>query len=81
MLDTVGSAGSDSVIVPDLTGKYVRQVAEILNAMGLKVKTEGGGRAYEQSPVPGSSVKRGDVITVYFQNENQLPVENLEEPY
>ena len=81
LLDTVGSAGSDSVIVPDLTGKYVRQVAEILNAMGLKVKTEGGGRAYEQSPVPGSSVKRGDVITVYFQNENQLPVENLEEPY
>ncbi len=81
LLDTVGSTGSDSVIVPDLTGKYVRQVAEILNAMGLKVKTEGGGRAYEQSPVPGSSVKRGDVITVYFQNENQLPVENLEEPY
>lgn len=82
LLDTVGTSDSDTVVVPDLTGKYVRQVAEILNAMGLKVKAEGSGQAYEQSPVPGVRVNRGDVITVYFHNENAAQSsENLEEPY
>ena len=82
LLDTVGTADTDTVTVPDLTGKYVREVAEILNAMGLKVKTEGGGQAYEQSPVPGVRVNRGDVVTVYFHSDTELPpAENLEEPY
>jgi len=82
LLDTIGSTDTDMVTVPDLTGRYVREVAEILNAMGLKVKTEGSGQAYEQSPVPGVRVNRGDVITVYFHNNNSvLPEDNLEEPY
>ncbi|MBQ3199847.1 MAG: PASTA domain-containing protein [Firmicutes bacterium] len=75
LLKTVGSADSETVFAPDLTGKYVREVAEILNAMGLKVKTEGSGIAVEQNPVPGSRIKRGEVITVRFEPEVE-PNEN-----
>lgn len=83
ILKTVGSAEGDFVTVPDLTGKYVREAAEILNAMGLKVKTEGSGRAVMQSPVPGVAAKRGDVITVNFQPEatGSNAADNLTEPY
>lgn len=81
LLDTVGSADSESVVVPDLTGKYVREVAEILNAMGLKVKTNGSGQAYEQNPVPGTQVKRGDVISVNFRNNETNENQAWMEPY
>lgn len=81
VLKTVGSANSDTVKVPDLTGKYVRETAEILNAMGLKVKTEGSGRAVEQSPVPGVEVQRGDVVTVYFATDDEPAVDDTAEPY
>lgn len=81
VLSTVGSADGDTVKVPDLTGKYVREAAEILNAMGLKVKTEGSGRAVEQSPVPGVAVKRGDVVTVIFAPEDEPTAGDAIEPY
>lgn len=81
LLDTVGSADSENVVVPDLTGKYVREVAEILNAMGLKVKTNGSGRAYEQSPVPGTQVKRGEVVSVNFQTNEEGENQDYMEPY
>lgn len=83
ILKTVGSAESDLVTVPDLTGKYVREAAEILNAMGLKVKTEGSGRAVMQSPVPGTAVQRGEVINVTFEAESSAEddPDNLIEPY
>lgn len=68
LLDTVQSSSGDSVVVPDLTGKYVREVAEILNAMGLKVKTSGSGTAYQQYPIPGTEVKRGDVAWEWSDN-------------
>lgn len=81
VLKTVGSAEDDSVKVPDLTGKYVREAAEILNAMGLKVKAEGSGRAVEQSPVPGVKVKRGDVVTVIFATDEEPTAGDTAEPY
>lgn len=81
VLKTVGSAGSNTVKVPDLTGKYVREAAEILNAMGLKVKTEGSGRAVEQKPVPGVEVSRGDVVTVIFATEDEPVAGDAVEPY
>ncbi len=47
-----GSAGQEEgyVIVPDLTGMRVREVAELLSAMGLKSKTSGAGTVKETIP-------------------------------
>lgn len=70
LLDTVQSNDAETVVVPDLTGKYIREVAEILNAMGLKVKSNGSGTAFEQYPIPGTKVNRGDVVDVSFHSED-----------
>ena len=71
ILKTAASADADGqLIVPDLTGKYVREAAEILNAMGLKLKTTGTGVAMEIDPIPGTKVKRGDVISIKFEPED-----------
>jgi hypothetical protein len=44
--------------------------------MGLKLKTSGSGVAFEQTPVPGTKVNRGDVVSVQFdsveEDENSL---------
>lgn len=69
VLTTGGETGVGEVVVPDLTGKLVREVAEITSAMGLKVKTSGSGIVTEQLPIPGTVVKTGDVINVTFEEE------------
>ena len=62
---------ADTVIVPDLTGLRMRESAELLAAMGLQSKTAGSGTtAAEQFPVPGTKVKKGDIITVTFSNSS-----------
>jgi stage V sporulation protein D (sporulation-specific penicillin-binding protein) len=66
---TVG--GTDQITMPDLTGKRVREVAELLGAMGLKLKSSGTGIATEQLPIPGTKVKRGDIVEVIFNPETE----------
>ena len=64
---TTQSAGQ--ITVPDLTGKRLTAVAEMLGAMGLQLSAEGtGGTAYEQSPIPGSLVNSGSVVKVRFSD-------------
>jgi stage V sporulation protein D (sporulation-specific penicillin-binding protein) len=61
----------NSLKVPDLTGLNVRESAEILKAMGLKMKSSGSGYAVTISPVPGTEVKPGEVISITFQQQSQ----------
>lgn len=62
------------ITVPDLTGKRIREVAELLGIMGLKLNSSGHGKVIKQDPVPGSKLKAGQTVTVTFSEE-----ENLEE--
>ena len=78
ILTAAGEIGVDEVIVPDLTGKLLREVAEITNAMGLKVKTTGSGVVFEQTPIPGTRVRRGDVIDVKFKTVEEDIVEETD---
>ncbi len=73
-----GSAGQEEgyVIVPDLTGMRVREVAELLSAMGLKSKTSGAGTVKEQFPIPGTKAKKGDIVTVTFGVATEEEVED-----
>ncbi len=59
------------VTVPDLTGKRIREAAELLSAMGLKLDPEGNGKVVRQEPIPGSKIQSGDVVKVYFSEEEQ----------
>jgi len=61
------------VTVPDLTGKRIGEVAELLGLMGLKMNPEGRGKVIQQEPVPGFKAKTGDTVKVIFSEEE--PVE------
>jgi stage V sporulation protein D (sporulation-specific penicillin-binding protein) len=57
------------VLVPDLTGKTMRQAADILADLGLTLDPDGSGVAVSQSIALHSIVDPGTVITVSFKAE------------
>lgn len=58
---------NQEVTVPDIEGKTMREAAEILSAMGLKLSPTGSGIAVKQSPAPGSKMTVGMTIYVTFE--------------
>ena len=54
------------VLVPDFTGKTMRQVAELADSLSLIVLPEGSGIAQRQSIPVNTLVDNGAEITVYF---------------
>jgi eukaryotic-like serine/threonine-protein kinase len=75
--DVVGVVVSDGpapVVVPTLRGRTVEDAVALLETAGLEVAVERRGgfgaflqsnRVYDQDPAPGSTVPRGEVVTVY----------------
>lgn len=63
--------GKDGLVtVPNLEKMTVRDVANTLSLVGLRLEIEGSGIAIRQAPKAGSRVKPGTKIRVFFQ----LPV-------
>ncbi|NPV26571.1 MAG: stage V sporulation protein D [Firmicutes bacterium] len=56
-----------NVTVPDVTGKTMREAAQILGAIGLRLDARGTGMATRQHIEPGTVVKTGSIVTVEFQ--------------
>ncbi|RQD73800.1 MAG: stage V sporulation protein D [Candidatus Syntrophonatronum acetioxidans] len=56
------------VLVPDLQGKSIREVGEILSWMGLRLNSFGAGVAVRQEPSPNSSVPKDTVVKVEFKS-------------
>ena len=52
------------VIVPDLTGKSMREAGEILGWLGLRMNTSGSGIVIRQEPAPQTRVTTDRVINV-----------------
>ena len=57
---------SELVLVPDLTGKTIREVNTILSARDLLLKITGSGLAKEQVPEPGTLLEPGSLVNVHF---------------
>ncbi|NLJ61399.1 MAG: stage V sporulation protein D [Firmicutes bacterium] len=55
------------VIVPNVIGKTMKDVAVILSDLGLRMEAEGTGVAKSSQPQHGTSVKRGAIIQVRFE--------------
>lgn len=70
-----GSPGA-WVMVPDVTGYRLREAAEIMEAMGLRMVSTGDGVAQKISPEPGSRVPVGSSIQVGFGPQSK----QLKEP-
>ena len=56
--------------VPPLEKMTVRDVANTLSLLGLKLEIEGSGIAVRQAPAAGQRVKPGTTVRVFFE----LPV-------
>jgi cell division protein FtsI (penicillin-binding protein 3) len=61
---------SKAMVMPDLHGRSVRDVARTCSQLGLQIEARGEGRVMKQSPAPGAEVSTGQVIYVDFGRAN-----------
>ena len=74
VLTMTDSSSDGLVVVPDLTGRRVREAVDILGAFGLNLQAQGTGLAGEQNPIPGQKVQAGSTVTIQFAEEQTDPV-------
>ena len=60
------AATKSAVLMPDLRGRSVRDVARICASLGLQLEARGEGRALRQNPAAGVEVESGQVVLVNF---------------
>lgn len=60
------AASRDAVLMPDLRGRSVRDVARLCLQLGLQCEAHGDGRVVRQSPAAGTGVASKQVIQVEF---------------
>ncbi len=63
-------ASSKGVLMPDLRGQSVRDVARACAQLGLQVEARGDGHVIRQSPAPGTEVGSGQIVSVDFARDN-----------
>jgi cell division protein FtsI/penicillin-binding protein 2 len=60
------SARERALLMPDLRGRSVRDVARICERLGLELEARGDGRALRQSPEVGAVVASGQTVRIEF---------------
>lgn len=58
---------SDEVTVPNVVGRGLRDAANLLSDVGLRLRIVGSGVAVRQSPAPGQKTLIGGVVSVEFE--------------
>lgn len=64
------TSSRDAMLMPDLRGRSVRDVARTCAQLGLQVEARGDGRVWHQSPGPGTEVKTGQTVYLEFGRAN-----------
>jgi cell division protein FtsI (penicillin-binding protein 3) len=60
------AAGERALLMPDLRGRSVRDVARVCTQLGLELEARGEGRAVRQTPAVGSQVEAGQTVRIEF---------------
>jgi cell division protein FtsI (penicillin-binding protein 3) len=60
------NATSKAMLMPDLRGRSVRDVARTCAQLGLQIEARGEGRVFRQSPAAGAEVNSGQVVYIDF---------------
>jgi cell division protein FtsI (penicillin-binding protein 3) len=60
------TATRKAIVMPDLRGRSVRDVARTCAQLGLQIEARGEGKVFKQSPAAGSEVSTGQTIYVDF---------------
>jgi membrane peptidoglycan carboxypeptidase len=55
-----------ALLMPDLRGRSVRDVARVCTRLGLELEASGEGRALRQSPAVGAAVESGQTVRIEF---------------
>lgn len=63
-------ATNNAILMPDLRGRSVRDVARTCAQLGLQIEARGEGRVLKQNPAPGAEVSTGQVVYVDFGRLN-----------
>jgi len=63
----------EAPVIPDFTGKNLRDVARECAGLGLRLKISGTGFAVGQRPAPGKRFSKGTLCEVFFTKEGQRP--------
>src|SRR5216683_1472811 len=63
-------ASNKAILMPDLRGRSVRDVARTCAQLGLQIEAQGEGRVLKQNPSPGREVESGRVVYVNFGRTN-----------
>jgi cell division protein FtsI (penicillin-binding protein 3) len=66
----LAAATYKSIVMPDLRGRSVRDVARTCAQLGLQVEARGEGRVTRQSPLPGSEIEAGQLVYIEFGRAN-----------
>lgn len=64
------NAANRAMVMPDLRGRSVRDVARTCAQLGLQIEARGEGRVLKQKPEPGSEVNTGQIVSVDFGRAN-----------
>jgi membrane peptidoglycan carboxypeptidase len=64
------AANKGAILMPDLSGRSVRDVARTCARLGLKLEARGEGRATAQNPSPGAELISGQVVYIDFARGN-----------
>ena len=60
------NATSKAMLMPDLRGRSVRDVARTCAQLGLQIEARGEGKVFRQSPAAGAEVNSGQVVYIDF---------------
>jgi membrane peptidoglycan carboxypeptidase len=60
------AATTKAILMPDLRGRSVRDVARACAQLGLQLEAQGEGRVMRQSPSPGAEVESRQVVYIDF---------------
>ena len=65
--EVVYAAASDrALLMPDISGRSVRDAARICAQLGLELEAHGDGRAVGQSPAAGARIESGQIVRIEF---------------
>jgi hypothetical protein len=62
--------GAPLKVMPDLKGRTIRQVLDLLHRAGLHCRFEGSGLAVSQEPSPGTPISPGTACLIKFQSSS-----------
>jgi cell division protein FtsI (penicillin-binding protein 3) len=63
-------SANNAMLMPDLSGQSVRDVARVCAQLGILVESHGEGRVIEQMPEPGAELRPGQTVYVNFGRSN-----------